>query len=284
LNFELNGHGGGAARHSTAERRESAVLLLIAAATLWGAIGPVAELAFRAGMAPLEVAFWRALLAAPCFAALWVRSPGAAPRGGDLGGMALFGVLGIAGMYGGFFVAARSGGTPLAATLLYTGPAWVALVQRARGRPLGLSGMAGLGLSLLGVAVLTGAGGGPRPPVLAVIAGLCSGFAFATHFVLAPRYIGRLGSPLVFAVAMAAGALTLAPFARPTLPAAGALPAIVFIVLGSTLLASLCFGRAVVRLAPVKAAVLSTWEPVVACSPTSSGRPPSAPVSSWGRL
>lgn len=239
------------------------VLLLLAAATLWGAIGPVAGFAFRAGMAPLEVAFWRAALAAPLFVALGGRRM--RPAAGELAGMALFGLLGIAGMYGGFFVAARTGGAPLAATLLYTGPAWVALYERrVRGRALGAAGVLGVAASLTGVAVLTGVGGGAAPPLLAILAGLGSGLAFATHFILAPRYLDRFGAPFVFAVAMTCGALALLPFARPALPTGAALPALAFIVIGSTLLASICFGRAVVHLAPVRASVLATWEPVVA--------------------
>ena len=42
-------------------------LYIIFAAILWGIIGPVSRLAFDQGMAPLEVAFWRAVLAWICF-------------------------------------------------------------------------------------------------------------------------------------------------------------------------------------------------------------------------
>jgi DME family drug/metabolite transporter len=114
------------------------------------------------------------------------------------------------------------------------------------------------------VVVLVGPGAAVRPAPAAVVAGLLSGAAFATHFVLAPRYMARLGSPAVFAGAMVAGAVVLAPAVRPQLPPVAALPPLAFVVLGSTVLASLCFGYAVTRLAPVRAAVLSTWEPVVA--------------------
>ena len=179
--------------------------------------------------------------------------------------MALFGVMGIAGMYGGFFVAARSGGAPLAATLLYTGPAWVALYERlVRGRTLGAVGILAVAASLAGVAVLTGVGGGAPPPAVAILAGLGSGLAFATHVILAPRYLERFGAPFVFAIAMACGAIALLPFAQPALPVKAALPAVTFIVIGSTLLASICFGRAVIHLTPIRASVLATWEPVVA--------------------
>lgn len=242
-----------------------AVLVLLAGATLWGAIGPVAQLAFAAGLRPIELAFWRALLAAPCFALLALRAGGGWPRGRDLLGVAVFGVVGIAGMYGALFAAVDLGGAPLAAVLLYTGPAWVALAQRVlHGQRLGDTARVALVLSLAGVVVLVGPGAAVRPAPAAVVAGLLSGAAFATHFVLAPRYVARFGSPSVYAWAMAAGAVVLAPAARPQLPPVAALPPLVFVVLGSTVLASLCFGYAVTRLAPVRAAVLSTWEPVVA--------------------
>ena len=37
-------------------------ILILLAAVCWGLIGPVAKLAFREGVEPLEVAFWRAAL------------------------------------------------------------------------------------------------------------------------------------------------------------------------------------------------------------------------------
>ena len=240
-------------------------LLLLAAATLWGAIGPAAGFAFAAGVRPLELACWRAAFAAPLFALLWVRGGSARPAPRDLLGMAAFGTVGIAGMYAAFFAAVEAGGDPLAAALLYTGPAWVAAIQRVtQGRRLGGAGRVALVLSVAGVAILTGAGTGAPPSAVAVLAGLASGAAFATHFTLAVPYLSRFGAPAVFAVAMTVAAIVLAPALRAPLPPAGAVPAIAFITLGATVMASVCFGRAVTRMPPVRAAVLSTWEPVVA--------------------
>ncbi|MCS7240284.1 MAG: DMT family transporter, partial [Candidatus Bipolaricaulota bacterium] len=103
-------------------------LALLGAAALWGLIGPVSRLAFREGLAPLEVAFFRAALAWPIFLAhaLWQRKVGV--RAKDLLFFVPFGLVGITAFYGAYQLAIRFGGAALAAVLLYTAPIWVALL------------------------------------------------------------------------------------------------------------------------------------------------------------
>src|SRR5687768_3969976 len=107
---------------------------ILLAAVLWGLLGPASYVALRDGVAPLEIAFWRAALAAPLFAAHAVAAGGgrAAFRAarGDLPALAAFGVVGVSVFYGAYQLAVREGGAALAAVLLYTAPAWVALLAR----------------------------------------------------------------------------------------------------------------------------------------------------------
>ena len=42
-------------------------LYVLAAAVLWSLIGPFSKICMEEGLAPLEVAFWRALLGGICF-------------------------------------------------------------------------------------------------------------------------------------------------------------------------------------------------------------------------
>lgn len=249
------------------EAGESAgVALILAAATLWGVIGPVATVAGAAGVLPLELAFWRALLAGGAFAIIAARRPASVPTRSDAAGMAGFGFIGIAVMYSAFFAAVEHSGAGLAAVLLYTGPSWVAVFERFRtGSALGGPRVLALGLTLAGVALIAlGGGEAARVSRLGLAAGLLSGLAFAAHFTLAVPYLRRYGTPTVFAIALLSGAMILAPSA-PAVPSSGtAWSAIVFIALVSTVGASICFGAAVVRLNPVRTAVLATLEPVVA--------------------
>ena len=100
---------------------------IIAAALLWATIGPAARFALRAGVTPLEISFWRAAIAGLLFALH------AGARGrlrlarSDLPAVAGFALLGVTIFYWAYFRAVELGGAALAAILLYTAPAWVAL-------------------------------------------------------------------------------------------------------------------------------------------------------------
>jgi drug/metabolite transporter, DME family len=239
---------------------------VLGAAFCWGLIGPLSAFALRAGVPPLAIAFWRALLAAAVFAALWLRSRAPRPGGADLLRAALFGVIGIGVMYGSFFGAVREAGAAVAAVLLYTGPAWVALHDRlVLGRALGPLRLTALVLALAGVSLVAGTGSAAvHPGLLGLAMGLASGLAFASHFTLAVPLFERYGADRVYAVAMLAGAAALLPLSGFGVPARAAWPVLAFIVLASTVVASKSFAAGVVRLPPTHAAVLSTLEPVVA--------------------
>jgi drug/metabolite transporter, DME family len=239
---------------------------VLGAAFCWGLIGPVSVSALRAGTPPLSLAFWRALLTGAVFAGLWLRRRSPAPPRPDALRALLFGAAGIGVMYGAFFGTVRAAGAAVAAVLLYTGPAWVALHDRfVLGRRLGGARIAALLLALGGVALVAGVGSERvtvSPAALAM--GLASGLAFATHFTLAVPLFSRYGADRVYTLAMAAGAGALLPLSGPSLPPAAAWPVLGFIVLVSTVLASRLFAAGVVRLPATQAAVVATLEPVVA--------------------
>ncbi|HEX2095601.1 MAG TPA: EamA family transporter, partial [Longimicrobiaceae bacterium] len=70
------------------------------AGVLWGLLGPASRFPMREGIGPLEVAFWRATIAAVLFG-VHAAARGrvrVAPR--DLPAVAGFGVVGIALLYG----------------------------------------------------------------------------------------------------------------------------------------------------------------------------------------
>jgi len=244
---------------------------ILLAAVLWGLLGPASYVALRDGVAPLEIAFWRAALAAPLFAVHAVAAGGgrAAFRAarGDLPALAAFGVVGVSVFYGAYQLAVREGGAALAAVLLYTAPAWVALLARGvLGERLTPRRLLAVALTLGGVALVATAGGGPlRVGTAAVGWGLLSGLSYALYYLFGRRYFARHPAPVVFTVALPVGALGLLPFVRfqeTTTPAAWA--AIVFVAVVPTYGAYLLYAAGLRRVDATRAATLATVEPVVA--------------------
>lgn len=100
-------------------------IYILAAATLWGFLGPFGKMAFQEGVSPLEVAFWRAMLAWFLFAAQALYQGRARVNPRDLPGLALFGFLCVTLFFGSYQIAVEKGGAAMASVLLYTAPAWV---------------------------------------------------------------------------------------------------------------------------------------------------------------
>lgn len=249
--------------HQTKQR--TATLSIIAAAVLWGTIGPFSIWAGRDGLQPTQIAFWRALLACIPFTILAARGRLRIPAR-DYAGMAVFGATGIAVMYAAFFVAVAQVGVGVAAVLLYTGPAWVAVVESAIHRRLpNLPTVFALLLTVAGVVLLSlHPGSHADTNTGGIVIGVMAGIAFSTHFTFAPRYIERHGAVIVYAVALAAAALLLFAVSSPALPTRAALLPLFYLSLIATFAASLLFARGIVDVAPIRAAITATVEPVVA--------------------
>jgi drug/metabolite transporter, DME family len=243
-------------------------LFILMAAVLWGNIGPISRLAFREGVAPLEVAFWRAALTWGFFAvhAALTRRVRMAPR--DLPAAALFGVAGVACFYGSYQIAVREGGAALAAVLLYTAPAWVAVMARIFFRePMTRSKLTALALTLAGVAGISvggDAGASAAAGPLAVGAGLAAGFCYALYYILGKHFSGRYTSPNLFLYLLPIGALGLLPWVEFSPKTPTAWLALFLIALLCTYGAYYCYYIGILHLEATRAAVVATLEPVVA--------------------
>jgi DME family drug/metabolite transporter len=245
----------------------SGYLYVLAAAALWGLIGPLSKLSFAAGMDTVEVAFWRTTLAWFFFAGQAVVCRETHIDRRDLPAVAGFGVAGIAGLFGAYVVAVEAGGAALASVLLYTAPAWVAVMSRLfLKEPMGGYKIAAVVATILGVAgVSCGPGdGGTVVSSRAIAYGLLSGVTYALYYIFGKYYLGRYKTPTLFLYALPVGSLTLLPFVhftRPTL--AGALPCLVLAVF-STYGAYSLYYAGLKRLEATRAAVVATFEPVMA--------------------
>jgi DME family drug/metabolite transporter len=150
--------------------------------------------------------------------------------------------------------------------LLYTAPAWVALLARiALGERLTARRLLAVALTLAGVALVATAGGGPlRVGGAAVAWGLLSGASYALYYLFGRRYFARHPAPVVFAVALPVGALGLLPFVRVHEKTLAAWAAILFVAVVPTYLAYLAYAAGLRRVEATRAATAATVEPVVA--------------------
>jgi len=241
---------------------------VLCAAVLWGLIGPLSKLAFAAGMDTLEVAFWRTGLAWLLFAvhAVTRHETHLAPR--DLPAVVGFGVVGIAGLFGTYMVAVAAGGAALASVLLYTAPAWVALLSWLfLGEPMGGFKVAAVVATVAGVAGVSfgaGLGGGAGLSAKAVFFGLLSGMTYALYYVFGKYYLGRYKTPTLFLYALPVGALVLFPFVRFTRPTVPGFLSCLALAVFSTYGAYSVYYAGLKRLEATRAAVVATLEPVVA--------------------
>jgi DME family drug/metabolite transporter len=242
---------------------------IVLAAVLWGLIGPASRFALRDAVDPLEIAFWRASFAAVLFGAHAAALRRVTVERRDVPAVLAFGLIGIALFFASYMQAVRLGGASLAAVLLYTAPVWVALLAWMAGwETLGARKMLALALTLVGVGGLAVAAGGEvRVGAGAILWGLVSGWAYATHYVFGKRYFPRYPTPTLFLYALPVGAAGLLPFFRfqPD-KSATTWAVLVFLAVVPTYGSYLLYSAGLRRVEATRAATVATTEPVVAAA------------------
>ncbi|EPR39360.1 protein of unknown function DUF6 transmembrane [Desulfovibrio sp. X2] len=245
----------------------SGYLRILCAASLWGLIGPVAKIALAAGMPPLEVAFWRTASGWLFFALQALFAGQYRVAGRDMPLVLAFGLFGVAGLFGTYVLAVRDGGAALASVLLYTAPAWVAVMSRFLFREsMGPAKILALIMTMTGVACVClgpGAGAEHIGPA-AVFFGLASGLSYALYYIFGKQYLGRYSTPTLFLWAMPVGALALLPSVTFHAWPFTVWLAVVTLGFCSTWLAYSIYYSGLRHLEATRAAVVATMEPVVA--------------------
>ena len=249
-------------------------LYVFAAALLWSLIGPFSRTVLDAGVDPLEIAFWRAVLAGTAFGlhALLTRQARLRPwpaGGTDLLALAAFALVGVTLFYASLTLAIDAGGISLAFVLLYTAPAFVAvLAWPLLGEPLTRGKAALVGLALAGVVLVARAGdGGVSVSAVALAWGLAAGASYASYYLFGKWVLHRYAPVTVFAWVLPVGALGLLPLVRfaPDKP-----PAVwawlVVLSLVSTYLAYLVYYTGLQRTEASRAVLVATIEPVAAAA------------------
>ena len=246
--------------------RVPAPVLILLAAVLWGLLGILGKQAQAAGVSPLEVAFWRAALGGALVAAHAAVTRAPLPRGADLGWTVAFGVVGVSVFYGAYQLAVQAGGASLASVLLYTAPAFVALLGWAFLREkLGWrEALAVLG-TLAGIALISlGGGQGVTVSGPALAFGLAAGFTYSLYYLYGKAFFGRYAPASLYAVALPVGALGLLPLVGFSAKTPGAWGSLVGMAVFSTYLAYLAYSAGLQRLSATRASVIASLEPVVA--------------------
>lgn len=243
-----------------------APVLLLCAAVLWGTLGIFGKQAQTEGASPLEVGFWRAVLGSLLFGTHAALARARLPRGRDLLVTAAFGLVGVSVFYGSYQVAVREGGASLAAVLLYTAPAFVAvlgwLVLRER---LGPRELVGVAVSIAGIVLIsTGGGAGVRVGAVSVLAGITAGLTYALYYLYGRRYFAAYSPAALFAVMMPVGALGLAPLAHPQGHSAWGWLNLAAVGLLCTYAAYSLNSAGLRHVPATRASVISSVEPVVA--------------------
>lgn len=225
-------------------------------------------LALREGVAPLEIAFWRAAIAGLLYMVHALTSGRWRLALRDVPAIAAFGLIGVSLFYSSYLLAVEAGGAALAAVLLYTAPAWVALLAWSvlREAP-SRRRLTAVAATVAGVALVATSGGGSVHITPAALAwGLTAGASYALYYLFGRRYFALYPAAAVLAVAVPVGALGLYPTVTFHTKSPAAWVILIFLAVVPTYGAYLLYAVGLRRLEATRAAVIATIEPVVAAA------------------
>ena len=249
--------------------------LILIAATLWATLGIIFKVLISDyGLARITIAFFRASLpAALLLAALVFRRPDMlriAWR--DVVLFLAFGSLGIAAFYISYITAIDLIGMSVAAVLLYTAPAWVAVISALfLGERMTTRKLVAVALATIGCALVARIYDvhGLQLNVWGILAGLSAGLTYALYSVFNKVGVRRYDGWTVLAYGLLLGAVFLAPLQSPqllldALRQPGAVAWLMALALGPTIGAGLAFNAGLRHIPVSSASVVATLEPVIA--------------------
>jgi len=193
-------------------------LWVLAAAFMWGIIGIFTKNVLAEGVTPLEIAFWRATLAWIMFLIHATVKGQLKAQRADMPALLGFGFICVTLFYGSYQLAIRDVGMAMAAVLLYTAPAWVALLSWAVLKEAMTTTKAlCVAMTIAGVACISlgpklTSGASFHLNTFGLAAGLISGFTYALYYIFGKKYLHKYATPTIFVYALPFGALLLFPF------------------------------------------------------------------------
>lgn len=247
----------------------SGYALIAGAAVLWALIGVFSGRLLAAGITATEIAFWRAAGGGALFImhAVATRSFLRVQRR-DVVTFIVFGLFGVTLFYTSLNLAIEQGGISLAFILLYSAPAFVAVLAAVfLGEKLTRQKLALVGLSMLGVfLVAQSSGDGMTITPAAVLWGLTAGLTYSSYYLFGKALLQRYEIATIYSFIMPVGALGLLPVARFEVFAA---PPVVWLDIAlltvfSTYVAYLIYYRGLRHVEASRAVLVATIEPVLA--------------------
>ena len=248
------------------------VTYTLVAALLWALIGPLSKNCLALGLDSLQIALWRVVGGAVCFGVhgLVQGRLRVAPRHALI--FMLFGAWACGGLFVLLQMAIARSGAALAVVLLYTAPAWVAVMARVWfNEALTPQKLWALGGASVGTALVC-LGGGSLPDSsdpLGIALGLASGFAYATFFPFYTYWQKWYRTSTIYVWLLMGGLLcilacTLAfstPVIACTLPVLGNVLALSTLTIYA---AYLLFSWGLQRITQVQSAIIGFVEPIAA--------------------
>ncbi len=241
------------------------------AAALWSLITPISRLLFAMDCTPLETSFWRTGIGGLCFCicAAWRGELKVPVRDGLL--MIVFGgLLGIV-LFGSFQYAISFCGGATAVVLLYTAPAWVAILSRFFfNEAISYTKLSAIGIALGGVIMVSMAGGSMSGEisVIGVACGLLSGFSYACFFPFTYHFCRKYSSVTLYTYAFLSTTVLLTPFTCSDLSLDR--PAMFWGLLAAmgvftNFLAYITLALSLKYISQVQSAVIGNVEPILGC-------------------
>ncbi len=239
------------------------------AALLWSLITPYSREIFTHGCSPLETAFWRTLFGGLCFAVYGMcRGCLRVPLKDAL---LMAGIGGFTGMlmFGAFQLCIGLCGGATAVVLLYTAPAWVAVLSRILFKDaISRVKLAAIVTAMGGVVMVSMAGGSHSGTLsaLGIIAGLTAGFGYAACFPFTFWFARKYPPATIYAYAFTAAALFLLPFAPLE---GGKSPEVWVLLLSMAVITNFCAYIALAMslryISQVQSVVVGNIEPILGC-------------------
>ncbi len=243
-------------------------LLIFSAAMLWALVGIFTALLLAAGLGAMEIAFWRAAIAAAAFTVhCLVTGQYSLRRRSDLAVFAVFGLVGVTLFYSSLSVAIDAGGISLAVVLLYTAPVFVIILARIfLGESLTAAKTMAVALVVAGVALIAFGGDSTGISISAVSIGwgLCAGLSYALLSVGGKHLLTRYHPVTIYAYMIPVGALGLVPIVELSLPSATTFLWLIPLGILSTYASSLLYYTGLRRAQASRAVLVASTEPVIA--------------------
>jgi len=253
-----------------------AVISVLAGATLLGSLGSWGRMVFRFEPDPMLVVTWRATIGAAGLALILrlVRPELLRIRPRDVPFFALYGFLGVTLNFWFYFSAFKFTTLAVAITLLYTYPAFVALLSTVfLGERLTRGKFGAIALTLIGTALVAQVHHAEwlRLNLRGVLFGLLAGVTAASYSIFGKRALSRYSSWTVVLYAFSAGGLFLAMLSGGRLARAAEYPAaawawIVAMALIPSLGGYVLYTLGLRDLPASQASIVATWEVVTAAA------------------